>query len=78
MPRTWVVVVVVAYLGSKASYHDVELACSVNGSSAWSDLSMMLAERLFPVGCVHVNSDGSGHLKTSLRYWVYVGSTLHH
>jgi hypothetical protein len=72
-----VVVVVVACLGSKASYSAVELACLVNDSSVWNGLSMMMVERLFLAGCVHVNSDGSGHLKMSLRCLAYVGSTLH-
>lgn len=76
---TWVaavVVAVVACLGNKASYFAVELACLVNGSSVPNDSNMMKEEKRFPVGCGHLNSDGSGHLKMSLRCWAYVDSTL--
>jgi hypothetical protein len=79
---TWVVVVVVvvaavvACPGNKASCLVVEIACLVNGSSVWNGWSMMMEEKRLPVGYVHVNSDGSVHLKTSLRYWAYVDSRL--
>jgi hypothetical protein len=64
---TWVVVVVVvvACPGNKASYLVFEFADLANGSSVWNGLNMTTEEKRFLVGYVHVNSDGSDHLKTS-------------
>jgi len=73
---TWAVVVV-ACLGNTASYLVVGLACWENGSRVWNDLNVKMAARLYPVGYVYVNSDGSVHLMTSLHCWAYERNMLH-
>jgi hypothetical protein len=53
-------IVVVAYLGSRASYLVAGHASLVSGSDSWHDLSAMLEEKRLYVGWLHENENNDG------------------